>query len=259
MLAPSAFRRADHSGPPPPPAHQTPCFPLASVARGPGAASCPSWPPCPADRSATRVCCSVLNTQSRLSCLPVGRLDKAVCPRWVRRRAKVRRLRAEPALWGSPFTPKHEYRHIRAAARADRRLGRSVVLTAQRAPRIGTQRDLVRGRPPRPLLIHEARAAGRWTSRSRFGSFAASRIDISMGQYPKHPANAGATPRAPGFAGEGGKRLRLWAIISVVIAAGAVAGAVFAARSVAASSAESSQAAFRRSSNQIAVRLRLAI
>jgi diguanylate cyclase (GGDEF)-like protein len=80
-----------------------------------------------------------------------------------------------------------------------------------------------------------------------------------MGQYRKHPANAAGTPRLGGFAGGGGTRVRVWAILAVVIAAGAVAGAVFAARSVAASSTARSQGAFRHTSAEVAVRLELAI
>jgi diguanylate cyclase (GGDEF)-like protein len=80
-----------------------------------------------------------------------------------------------------------------------------------------------------------------------------------MGQDRKQPANAGREHRIRGFAAAGGIRLRLWAVLAFVIAAGAVAGAVFAARSVAASSSAKSQEAFRHTSAEVAVRLQLAI
>ena len=80
-----------------------------------------------------------------------------------------------------------------------------------------------------------------------------------MGVRTQHSTGVGYPARSAALGPGGRRRLRIWTVVAVLIAAGALAGALFAARSVAASNAAKSREAFRQSAEEVAARLQLAI
>jgi diguanylate cyclase (GGDEF)-like protein len=84
-------------------------------------------------------------------------------------------------------------------------------------------------------------------------------MEGAMDPRTQHSSRVGFVAPSAVIQPDGPRRLRIWAIVAVLIAAGAIAGALFAARSVAASNAAKSRQAFRQSAAEVAARLQLAI